>query len=274
MLNQLAPVYTPRRKFHLYHCDHRGLPLALINQDGAISWRAEYDEWGNVLREDNPHNLQRLIRLPGQQCDEESGLYYNRHRYDSPGQDRYLTLDPIGLEGGLNPYTYPRNPIRKIDPLGLQPWNSINMGSATTERASLGLWMAQNGASTDQMVKALAPLPPPSSISRECRVSGIAALGSGLSGSYSYNEKNGGNVLIGAPLAAIGLRGSLTCGLKFRSSDAKDLKTNAGFAIGLGFVSIEVTQTTKWPEVYIGSGTGIGPELKAPYTSSVSIPVY
>ncbi|WP_416373183.1 hypothetical protein, partial [Escherichia coli] len=25
--------------------------------------------------------LQQLIRLPGQQYDEESGLYYNRHRH-------------------------------------------------------------------------------------------------------------------------------------------------------------------------------------------------
>lgn len=80
------------------------------------------------------------------------------------------------------------------------------MGNATTDRASLGLWMAQNRASTDQIVKALAPLSPPSPISRECRVSGITALGSGLFGSYSYNEKNGGSVLTGPPSSAIGLR--------------------------------------------------------------------
>ncbi|MGP3474097.1 hypothetical protein, partial [Escherichia coli] len=28
MQNQMDPVYTPARKIHLYHCDHRGLPLA------------------------------------------------------------------------------------------------------------------------------------------------------------------------------------------------------------------------------------------------------
>ncbi|TKU51642.1 hypothetical protein FDX11_03965 [Citrobacter sp. wls714] len=109
---------SPQKKQHLYHCDHRGLPLALIRQDGAISWRAEYDEWGNVLREDNPHNLQQLIRLPGQQYDDESGLHYNRHRYYSPGLGRYITQDPIGLKGGLNFYTYPLNPVMEVDPLG------------------------------------------------------------------------------------------------------------------------------------------------------------
>ncbi|MES0533610.1 RHS domain-containing protein, partial [Citrobacter portucalensis] len=70
MAAQMEPLPVPERTLHLYHCDHRGLPLALISQDGAISWRAEYDEWGNVLREDNPYNLQQLIRLPGQQYDD------------------------------------------------------------------------------------------------------------------------------------------------------------------------------------------------------------
>ncbi|MCR1058311.1 RHS domain-containing protein, partial [Escherichia coli] len=28
------PVYTPARKIHLYHCDHRGLPLALVSTEG------------------------------------------------------------------------------------------------------------------------------------------------------------------------------------------------------------------------------------------------
>ncbi|KDY38365.1 RHS repeat-associated core domain protein, partial [Escherichia coli 2-427-07_S4_C1] len=88
MQNQMDPVYTPARKIHLYHCDHRGLPLALISTEGATAWCAEYDEWGNLLNEENPHQLQQLIRLPGQQYDEESGLYYNRHRYYDPLQGR------------------------------------------------------------------------------------------------------------------------------------------------------------------------------------------
>ncbi|MFP1482558.1 hypothetical protein ACLB1S_01010 [Escherichia coli] len=35
MQNQMDPVYTPARKIHLYHCDHRRLPLALISTEGA-----------------------------------------------------------------------------------------------------------------------------------------------------------------------------------------------------------------------------------------------
>ncbi|MGT7965195.1 RHS repeat-associated core domain-containing protein, partial [Escherichia coli] len=119
MKNQMDPVYTPARKIHLYHCDHRGLPLALISTEGATAWRAEYDEWGNLLSDENPHHLQQLIRLPGQQYDEESGLYYNRHRYYDPLQGRYITQDPIGLKGGWNFYQYPLNPVINVDPQGL-----------------------------------------------------------------------------------------------------------------------------------------------------------
>ncbi len=113
------------RKIHLFHCDQRGLPLALIALNNSVAWRAKYDEWGNLLNEENPAHLQQLIQLPGQQCDEESGLHYNRHRYYDPGQGRYITQDPIGLKGGLNPYTYPSNPVVNIDPLGL--WKDDSM---------------------------------------------------------------------------------------------------------------------------------------------------
>ncbi|MEC6663902.1 RHS repeat-associated core domain-containing protein, partial [Escherichia coli] len=119
MKNQMDPVYTPARKIHLYHCDHRGLPLALISTEGATAWCAEYDEWGNLLSDENPHHLQQLIRLPGQQYDEESGLYYNRHRYYDPLLGRYITQDPIGLKGGWNFYQYPLNPVINVDPQGL-----------------------------------------------------------------------------------------------------------------------------------------------------------
>ncbi|HHZ5559942.1 TPA: RHS repeat-associated core domain-containing protein, partial [Escherichia coli] len=121
LARQVEPEYTPARKVHLYHCDHRGLPLALISEDGNTAWSGEYDEWGNQLNEENPHHLHQPYRLPGQQYDKESGLYYNRNRYYDPLQGRYITQDPIGLEGGWSLYAYPLNPVNGIDPLGLSP---------------------------------------------------------------------------------------------------------------------------------------------------------
>jgi uncharacterized protein RhaS with RHS repeats len=42
------------------------------------------------------------------------------HRYYDPDTGRYLTPDPIGLAGGINPFVYSENnPINLIDPYGL-----------------------------------------------------------------------------------------------------------------------------------------------------------
>ncbi|HCL5273792.1 TPA: DUF4329 domain-containing protein [Salmonella enterica] len=129
MAAQLEPQPEPEREIYLYHCDHRGLPLALMGTGGETVWRADYDEWGNQFNEVNPQGLEQLIRLPGQIEDEESGLYYNRHRYYNPGLGRYITQDPIGLKGGWNLYQYPLNPIHKVDPMGLSAWDDAKSGA-------------------------------------------------------------------------------------------------------------------------------------------------
>jgi len=49
-------------------------------------------------------------------------LYYNRYRDYDPITGRYIQADPIGLEGGSNPYVYAEaNPLNVVDPEGLNP---------------------------------------------------------------------------------------------------------------------------------------------------------
>jgi RHS repeat-associated protein len=59
------------------------------------------------------------IRFQGQWADEESGLCYNRFRYYEAQSGHYISLDSIGLVGGLNTYLYGANPINWLDPFGL-----------------------------------------------------------------------------------------------------------------------------------------------------------
>lgn len=117
--NLLDPLPDTPYAAQLYDCNHLGTPQQLINLNGHIDWSITLDAWGNTLSEENPHQLHQPIRMQGQQYDEESGLHYNRHRYYDPAVGRYITQDPIGLDGGLNLYTYPLNTVTNIDPLGL-----------------------------------------------------------------------------------------------------------------------------------------------------------
>ncbi len=57
----------------------------------------------------------------------ETGLHFNWNRYYDPDTGRYISADPIGLQGGINLYAYANNnPINRIDPMGLYNWSDLN----------------------------------------------------------------------------------------------------------------------------------------------------
>jgi RHS repeat-associated protein len=115
------------RSVYYAHNDHLGTPHMLSDETGVAVWSAVYDPFGKAtVNEDldaDGNNVTLNIRFPGQYYDIESGLHYNYFRYYDPETGRYITSDPIGLNGGLNMYGYVGvNPLRWIDPLGLSPY--------------------------------------------------------------------------------------------------------------------------------------------------------
>ncbi len=102
-----------------YHNDHLGTPLAMTDTGRNIVWKAAYDPFGEALV-DSSSTVTNNFRLPGQYYDEESGLHYNWHRYYDPRTGRYLSADPIGIEGGVNLFAVSKNnPINLYDKHGL-----------------------------------------------------------------------------------------------------------------------------------------------------------
>ena len=98
--------------------DHLGTPQRLVNGSGSVVWQAAYLPFGKaqVTTEVVKNNL----RFPGQYFDAETGLHYNWHRFYDPETGRYISADPIGLDGGMNLYAYVENdPVNYIDPWGL-----------------------------------------------------------------------------------------------------------------------------------------------------------
>lgn len=96
---------------------YREAPCELFDGSGTLIWSGDQDDFGRLFQEFEPGAP--ASRLLGQQCDDETGLHYNRFRYYDPRQGRFISPDPIGLIGGLNSYLYGPNAINFSDPLGL-----------------------------------------------------------------------------------------------------------------------------------------------------------
>jgi RHS repeat-associated protein len=69
------------------------------------------------------------FRHPGQQEDAETGLHYNRYRYYDPDTGRFISADPLSINGAFNLYQFAPNPIGWSDPMGWQ--HVMNVVSAT-----------------------------------------------------------------------------------------------------------------------------------------------
>jgi RHS repeat-associated protein len=85
-------------------------------------------------------------RWPGQYEDEESGLYYNRFRFYDPEAGGYLSPDPLGLEGGMQPYGYVLDPLIHVDPFGLETCAHRGTGDTRVDRLVDELESAVNHA--------------------------------------------------------------------------------------------------------------------------------
>lgn len=126
---------------YFFQNDHLGSPQKLVSANGAVVWSALYESFGTpdieIDQSGNP------LRLPGQYFDAETGFHYNYFRYYDPGLGRYISSDPVGLEGGLNFYTYAlSNPIVWADPSGLDvKWKgSITAGGVVVGIGGVVAW--------------------------------------------------------------------------------------------------------------------------------------
>ena len=137
--NDARKTKTPIEQFAFYHCDQVGTPQTLSNEKGQCIWEIELNTWGKSQKIKFLSSEQVLeqtnIRFQGQYYDEETGLHYNRYRYYEPHNGRYVSKDPIGLNGGIHSIKYVKNPTQFIDPVGLIEWSGrsyqVSVGPGT-----------------------------------------------------------------------------------------------------------------------------------------------
>ncbi|MBP5227792.1 MAG: RHS repeat-associated core domain-containing protein [Kiritimatiellae bacterium] len=102
--------------------DPQGTVHAMVDARGTVTVSYTYDSWGNLLSASGCDSLIASLRFTwqGREYSHAAGLYNFRARWYDPAAGRWLSKDPIGLEGGLNLYeAFGNNPINQNDPLGL-----------------------------------------------------------------------------------------------------------------------------------------------------------
>ena len=93
----------------------------LLNGSGQVVNRYTYTPWGEVA---SAHEtVVQPLGYMARENDPVTGLYYVRARWYAAHLGRFVSEDPIGLEGGLNVYAYVGNsPLNGTDPSGLEPY--------------------------------------------------------------------------------------------------------------------------------------------------------
>lgn len=132
--------------------DALGSTVGLANSSGSVTAEYSYQPFGATTSSGadngNPY------RFTGRE-DDGNGLYYDRARYYSPTQQRFVSADPVGIESGdANPYTYTFNqPTVLTDPLGTKPQGSSDSCTTNSFAADTPVLMADGSRKPISQVK-------------------------------------------------------------------------------------------------------------------------
>jgi RHS repeat-associated protein len=104
--------------------NHLGSVSLELDQQGKIISYEEYYPYGSTSYQAVSKEIQvpvKRYRFTGKERDEETGLNYHGARYYAPWLGRWITVDPLGMVDGPNPYRYVSgNPVRLVDSSGQQ----------------------------------------------------------------------------------------------------------------------------------------------------------
>ena len=121
-----AEIHSFKRGSSVYHVHGDGLTSTRMVTDSNGNSVADlvYGAWGDVLDESETVSGDLDLGFVGGlgvRRDQTTGLLYMRNRWYDPDTQRFVSNDPIGHDGGINLFNYPRNPLNQADPTGLLP---------------------------------------------------------------------------------------------------------------------------------------------------------
>ena len=110
-----------------YHGDELGSTLALTDEAGTTTDQFAYAPYGELLSRTGTNSTAFLwLGGYGVYYDSTANLHLTLHRAYSAEQKRFISPDPMGIDGGVNLYAYgDLNPLAFIDPYGLYSDNGF-----------------------------------------------------------------------------------------------------------------------------------------------------
>lgn len=113
------PIYMAKKGSEYYYMqDGQFSTTELTNLDGE---RAEHYIYNPFGEPEMTSSIGNPYLFTGRWYDVDAMLQYNRYRYYMPSLGRFITADPININGGFNLYMYAfNNPMRWMDPWGTQ----------------------------------------------------------------------------------------------------------------------------------------------------------
>ena len=95
--------------------DHLGSPRVIVDSDGKIVWKADYQVFGEVFNEKGDSE----INYNSKEEDVDTGLLYYGARYYDPEIGRFISADSVEVDPNAFVYTA-NNPLKYVDPDGRQ----------------------------------------------------------------------------------------------------------------------------------------------------------
>ncbi|MFO0617897.1 MAG: RHS repeat-associated core domain-containing protein [Polyangiaceae bacterium] len=124
--------------------DERYAPEIFVDASGSIVEELALSAFGEPekpLAAD-----QTNARFAGHWFDPETGLHYNRYRYFDPATGRYMSPEPLGMEGGPRPFTYAnQSPFEMFDPDGLEGMKCVVTGGGVEGKGFSASTPDENG---------------------------------------------------------------------------------------------------------------------------------
>ena len=107
-------------EIHYYHSDELGSTLALSDESGSVTDQFAYMPYGYATHTGSTETPFQWLGGYGVYYDSDTDLHLTLHRAYSSKMKRFISPDPLGIDGGANVYMWANmNPLWFVDPYGL-----------------------------------------------------------------------------------------------------------------------------------------------------------